>query len=98
MPRHLGCGEGRLLDSGLNDLSWTADLKGLLRPKEVELDRLIALEEYYWKAEVPIRVVERIQKFFHHKASHRYSRNSIKGLENSNGEWILERKRYCRRI
>lgn len=49
MPRHLGCGEGRLLDSGLNDLSWTADLKGLLRPKEVELDRLIALEEYYWK-------------------------------------------------
>lgn len=49
MPRHLGCGEGRLLDNGLNDLSWTADLKGLLRQKEVELDKLIALEEYYWK-------------------------------------------------
>lgn len=73
---------------------WSAEIKKRILLKEIELDRLLALEEYYWKqrsrSEWP-RGGDRNTKFFHSKATQRRNKNLIKGLEDANGVWVSDK-------
>lgn len=55
-----------------------------------ELDELHRLEESYWhmrSRENELRDGDQISKYFHHKASSRRRRNSIKGINDDQGMW-----------
>ena len=63
------------------------------KQKEMELDNLLANEEYYWQQRARtdcLRGGDRNTKFFHAKASQRKAKKQIEGLEDSHGRWLTQ--------
>lgn len=85
----------------LNASLWSAEIKKRILLKEKELDRLLALEEYYWKQRSWsewLRGGKRNTKFFHSKATQRWNKYLIKGLEDANGVWVSNKGDFVKEL
>lgn len=69
----------------LTECSWKR-----IRDLELQLDRLLSLEEFYWQQRMRsdwFEAGDRNTKLFHRKASLRNAKNEIKGFEDGEGTW-----------
>lgn len=60
----------------------------------VELEELHRMEEAYWHMRSRVNELkdgDNNTKYFHHKANSRKKRNLIRGLEDSNGNWLTSK-------
>ncbi|XP_021726831.1 uncharacterized protein LOC110693957 [Chenopodium quinoa] len=63
------------------------------RESSKEIDNLHLLEESYWHARArknELRDGDKNTSYFHHKASARRAKNSIRGSENQDGRWVQD--------
>ncbi|PKA46297.1 hypothetical protein AXF42_Ash021732 [Apostasia shenzhenica] len=68
---------------------------------ESELDRLLALEEYYWKQCSRVEWLKggnKNTKLFHEKASNRRRKNSIFGILRGDGRWVTSKEKITNEI